>query len=286
MVPEDAYSSLLSQQQQLLPPVAMQLSSLDMELKSILNNPSLSVDEKHDRYYRTFNRYSQLQGKHFYNPEPMPPPPAVAVPHPPTVLAEKGTMTTDIPVHPAVLLNGLPKANRSRGRLLLEHLKHKKEIQWANSGELLADGNAIPGSNITDLLHFFTRNRPTVKPPVGAKEFAGMLQDSNVPKEAVVPDSFNQAGTLDFGIGTLFSPTARAEEEEEWNFEPKTPLRPQRGVFKTPPSTAKQKKKKTPTSGRKPTTSGVAGAAPLGGKRKRKEPERFGAINWEKLDIG
>ncbi len=63
MVPEDAYSSLINKQQQLLPPVATQLSNLDMELKETLNNSNMNVDKKYNRYYRTLSRYGNLQDR-------------------------------------------------------------------------------------------------------------------------------------------------------------------------------------------------------------------------------
>ena len=252
MVPEDAYSSLVNQQQQLMPPVAMQLSNLDTEMKSILNNPNLSTDQKYDRYFRTFNRYSQLQGRQFY-------PPSNPLPEEPIV--EQGPKTNGFPILDAVV-DSLPRVARTRGKLLTHHLKQKKEIQWSDKGELMADGTPIPGSNITDLIHFFTRDRPSVKPPVGAKQFASQLQDTNVPMEAVAGDSFNQAGTLDFHLGTLFSPVAV-----------KTPKKPRRNAKKGTPQVRKAKQPSASASG-----------SPLG-KRKQTEPQRLGLIKWEDWDI-
>ena len=267
MVPEDAYSSMLSQQQQLMPPIAMQLSNLDTELKSILNNPSLNVDEKYNRYYRTFNRYSHLQGNPFHTTAPdLPqPPPQVGT-------AEKGTttgtMTTGtatttgrLPVAASVLLDSLPKVARHRGRLLVEHMKNK-DIEWNEDGELLENGAVVSGSNIIDLFHFFTRDRPSIKPPNGAKKFADILQKTNVPMEAVVPDSFNQAGTLNVNIGTVFSPKKIP-----------TPKKTNAGKTKTPPSRRKISPKVQPP----------APAATSGDKRKRVAPQRYG--NWEHLKI-
>lgn len=246
MVPEDAYTSLVGQQQQLMPPVAMQLSNLDNELKSILNNPSLGVDEKYNSYYRTFNRYSHLQGK-----------PTVLLPEPPREHKQveqkpemvdnmTSTVVVGVPVSEKGLLDNLPKIARRRGKLLLEHLKRKEQIQWADTGELLVNDRPVEGSNVTDLFHFFTRDRPSVVPPKGAREFAELLQETNVPVEAVVPDSFNKAGTLTFDLGTLFSP----------NRSPK----------KTP-------RKKTTERKPKPTL----------GKRKTTRPVRYASIKWEEL---
>jgi len=249
MVPQDAYSSLISQQQQLMPPVAMQLSNLDSEMKSILNNPNLSVDEKYNRYYRTFGRYGHLQERPLFPgmPDPLPPPA-------PTVV-EKGTNTGIFPVSKHALLDTLPKVSRNKARILIDHLNSKKEIKWTDTGELLVGGYPVPGSNITDLVHFFTRNRPSVKPPPGAKELADQLQDTNVPMEAVAPESFNQVGTLNYDLGTIFSP-----------------LRASTSTMREPKAVRQKKKRKVektpPLSTNKPA-------------RQKVTPHRYADIQWK-----
>lgn len=243
MVPEDAYTSLLNQQQQLMPPAALQLSNLDQEMKSILTNPGLSVEEKYDRYNRTFNRYSHLQ-RPLFQP-PMIPPPLVnaETQAAPPETADTGTSTPNIPVSKEIILHSLPKGVRQRGREFLKHLKRKKEtIQWTSSGELLRDGALIPGSNLTELVHYFTRDRPTVKPPPGAIELAQQLQDTNIPLEAVAGNSFARVGTLDLDLGTLFSP--EPPPSPPWHTPDQgTPLRERlRQYHKASP----KRKKKTP----------------------------------------
>ncbi len=61
MVPQDAYSSLRSQQKQLYSPVVNQLSNLDQELQSILTNPNLSPDAKYYQYMSVFGRYQNIR---------------------------------------------------------------------------------------------------------------------------------------------------------------------------------------------------------------------------------
>ena len=69
MVPQETYSSLMSQQKQSFPPVVQQMSNLDQELQSILSNPNLSPDLKYHQYKQAFNRYQQLRNDHF-QPKP------------------------------------------------------------------------------------------------------------------------------------------------------------------------------------------------------------------------
>lgn len=208
MVPEDAYSNLIYKQQQLIPPVVTQLSNLDQDMKEILESPNLTVDEKYNRYYKTFSRYGQLQNTVF--PTPQIPAPAVPPPQPDLQQQQQpAPPAAEVPVVEKNLLDSLPKTSRKKGRMLLEHFKHKKDIRWADTGELVINGAPLPKSNITDLVHFFTRNRPTVVPPSGAKELADLLQETNVPMEAVMADSLKQLEPQDLGLGTLFSPFDR-----------------------------------------------------------------------------
>jgi hypothetical protein len=262
MVPEEAYSSLVGQQQQLMPPIAMQLSNLDSELKSILTNPSLNVDEKYNQYYQIFKRYGHLHGRQFNPPEqPLAPLQAKQeqLERKPEMV-NKATSTFTVPVSEQTLLQSLPKIARRRGKLLLEHLKRKRQIQWNDNGELMANGSPVEGSNVTDLLHFFTRDRPSVVPPKGAAELADLLQETNVPVEAVVPNSFNQTGMLAFNLGTLFSPK-------------NTPVK--KSVKLTSPRSNLTKRKKMNST----ATSASSALA----KRKTTRPMRYANINWEEL---
>ena len=204
MVPQDTYSSLLSQQKQTYSPTIGQLSNLDQELQNVLSNPNLSTDEKYHHYQNVFGRYQNLKQQQFYT---KPTPPAVD----PTPYL--------LPVGDSNLLGGLPKQTRRKGLLLVDHLKKNKEkFQWMDSGELVINGHPIPGSNFTDLVHHVTRTRPTAKPPPGAAEFKVLLQKTNVPQEALaqqphvaappVPTPTTPFRTPTGTVGTAFPPPA------------------------------------------------------------------------------
>ena len=60
----------------------------------------------------------------------------------------------------------------------------KKMVDWNDRGELLHEGVAIPGSNITDLVHDVVRNRKTFE-PVGWQQLTNQLRGSNIPMELV-----------------------------------------------------------------------------------------------------
>ena len=57
-------------------------------------------------------------------------------------------------------------------------------VVWNDLGELLHEGVAIPGSNITDLFHDLVRRRKTFE-PVDWQQVASQLRGSNIPMELV-----------------------------------------------------------------------------------------------------
>ena len=57
-------------------------------------------------------------------------------------------------------------------------------MDWNDRGELLHEGVAIPGSNITDLVHDLVRKHKTFD-PIGWRQLASQLHGSNIPMELV-----------------------------------------------------------------------------------------------------
>ncbi len=128
MVPQDAYSSLMSQQKQLYSPVVNQLSNLDQELQSILTNPILSSDAKYYQYMNVFGRYQNLRQT---KQQP------VNIQTADVKTLETDTQTGDdlpfvtLPVEERRLIGSLPKPVRRKGRILLDHIKSDPQIfQW------------------------------------------------------------------------------------------------------------------------------------------------------------
>ena len=190
MVPQDAYSSLMSQQKQLFSPVITQLSNLDQELQSIISNPNLPTDAKYHKYMNVFNRYQALKQDSTKQ----------EAPHPKSDIQ----MNLEVlPVDPKKIVDGLPKTAKNRGNLLMQHIKDNPEnFQFQKTGELIVDGNPIPGSNVTDLFHYVTRTRQNAEPPKGFKEFFELLNISNAPKEAISATAVTRSPKL----GTAFAP--------------------------------------------------------------------------------
>ena len=201
MVPHDVYSGLMSKQEQTYTPLVGQLSSLDQELQAILSNPNLSTDAKHQMYLQTFGRYQHLKQRQFPST-------------PSAITVHQQTEAVDpLPVSESQLIDSLPKPARRRGRILLNHLKANSSIRWQSNGELKdTDNTTIPGSNITDLVHYVTRNRPNAKPPPGTDEFMAMLDETNAPRETIssLEDRFHTVEN----VGTSFSPIDTSTPKE------------------------------------------------------------------------
>ena len=137
----------------------------------------MSTDEKYHQYQNVFGRYQNLKQQQF-QPKPAP----TTAPE-----AQNMGVSSYLPREETHLIDGLPKISRRKGQLLLRHLKqNKNRFQWMDSGELIINGHPIPGSNLTDLVHHVTRNRPTARAPPGAAEFKALLQSTNAPQEALM----------------------------------------------------------------------------------------------------
>lgn len=203
MVPQDAYSGLLSQQKQVYSPVVNQLANLDNELQAIISNPNIPSDIKYHQYMNAFNRYQHLQKQKFL--------PEMTTRNVPQISTEIQTgddiPTADLPLDEKYLIGNLPKTVRRKGKILLDHLRNKKGLfNWLESGELIVDGKPVEGSNITDLVHYITRNRPANIPPKGAEEFEHLLNITNVPQEAMNKSTGEQSFVSPIGLGTSFAP--------------------------------------------------------------------------------
>ena len=76
----------------------------------------------------------------------------------------------------------MPKSLHMKARVWTARLK--KMVEWKDRGELLHEGVAIPGSNITDLVHDLVRRRKTFG-RIGWRQLASQLRSSNISMELV-----------------------------------------------------------------------------------------------------
>ena len=147
------------------------LRNLDAEMKSILDRPDIDVSEKVRLYNQTLLRYNDMTKTHAKKPT------RVVVVNDEKVGNEDNDEENDTL---SEIVATMPKSLQLRARMLTARLK--KMVDWNDRGELLHEGVAIPGSNITDLVHDLVRRRKTFE-PVGWQQLAGQLRGSNIPME-------------------------------------------------------------------------------------------------------
>ena len=161
-------------------PVLNQLSLLDQQMKSILDDGSVAPEMKLHQYYNTLRRYETLQGNAARVPVPVTiEEKQIAVPPSAPEAAEP------LPVAENELIETVPKTQRQNAKLLLKYIKENPEISWNAQKELLYRGNRVPGSNIFDLVNDTTRNRKNQVPAAGWQEFTEALMSQNIPQGAV-----------------------------------------------------------------------------------------------------
>jgi hypothetical protein len=83
------------------------------------------------------------------------------------------------------ILSTLPATYLRAGQMLVDAIEKDDIIQWDNNNQLIFSGQPIRGSNLLDLVHDFSKkplNRPMAK---GAREFAQLLKQANVPLAAI-----------------------------------------------------------------------------------------------------
>jgi hypothetical protein len=189
LVPSEQYSALLTARQEETKPVVKQLSVVDQQLQTILNDTSLPADVKFVKYQQVLHRYNILKEdydkplevniKNFQQQQP------VEVEENQTVSRRK---------LPDYILSGIGVKNKKTAEILIDHIERNPEFQFDTSNRLVLDGELVTGSNIIDLVNDFVRDRTKAEPVPGARKFAEALRRTNVPIIAIG----NKARVRDF----------------------------------------------------------------------------------------
>ena len=148
-------------------PLLHQLSNLDQQLLTIVNDHTLPPELKHQKYMQTFQRYQSLKAQQL--PEPL------------------QTEPTKPKLDTEEMLDAIPKQYKPKTRLLIQHVnKHPDIFNWTPDGQLKYEGMPIRGSNMLDLVYDFSRKRgPFSEPAIGSQQFATLLKETNAPNVAI-----------------------------------------------------------------------------------------------------
>ena len=138
------------------------LTQLDQDMKDILDKADLGDYEKAQLYSDALERYLAVK-RQIEKPQPIP-------------ILEERKPTTNHQLN----LGILPRQYRTRAENLLSHLTKNTNFRWNDRGEMMKNGQFIPGSNVIDLIDDIVRPRKQ-PPPIGSSAFVQELKQANVP---------------------------------------------------------------------------------------------------------
>ena len=180
-------------------PEKIKTLSLDEKMREILDRGDITDEEKVKLYENALNLYTVYRRKAIGSSAPSQPP-VPALHHVDDVVAS------------------VPKALRGKAEQLARTVL--REMKWSPRGELIVEGQVVPGSHIVDLVNDAMRFRKTFS-PIGRNAFIEGLAQTNVPQELVGNREmwerlrrFNQTGKVEKEEEEEI-PASRKNEEEE-----------------------------------------------------------------------
>ena len=197
LVPEEFMDMLERKETIQTLPVTKKMIRLDRKMDGILDDPSKSEDVKVAQYNQNLQQFLDMQEKKrqfvptvkIYQEKTTSPAtlPSPAPPQPPqpTLNNQVETAQSSREHHPlpeSEILDSIPKNSRSLARSMINRLKaNRDQVTWNHKGEIVIDGNAVSGSNITDLIIDQLNSRKNFD-PTGWRQFTESLDKINIPK--------------------------------------------------------------------------------------------------------
>ena len=178
LVPKELLKLIEEKQSQRVKPLTSKIGKLDQQLESMLNTDALPADEQLKLYNQSAQQWQTYQEK---DNQPIP-----------VMLQSNTTSTTDIQaptksssrtVYDSVI-ESIPKTFQRQAKWLLQRIQNSDHLGWNEQGELIVDGNPVPGTHMVDLINDVVRRRKTSQ-PMGWRVFSRALNRLNVPQEVV-----------------------------------------------------------------------------------------------------
>lgn len=157
--------------ERLQPLPTRELHQLDSDMLKIVNDPTLSQEEKVKRYNSILTEFQSVS--HYDNP-------------PKTSNSE--TKNSDVKESSPDPILGIPKIYKRKAENLMTYLKHANMLNISDKGELIIKDEKIDKSNVTDILNKAVNPKATVKNPIGWNQFQSLLEENNVPQSMVSSD--------------------------------------------------------------------------------------------------
>ncbi len=170
---------------------AVSIDNLDKELKETLQRHDVSPYDKVQIYNQILQRYMTYYTKSVNRPisvkvtNPTPPPPPIDA-----VGAQDAQQVDEPAVQPkdtTSLLTNFPVSMVKKGQTILNLIQNSKGVlDWNQQGELVRDGEVIPGSHISDLVYDVLQyNKGVGFEPRGWEMFLQGLAKLNVPERLI-----------------------------------------------------------------------------------------------------
>ena len=210
-VPHSTFKNLVNQQQNLLEPIKKQIHLIDNEATNILSDKNVGTERKFSEYYQYLRRQKNLMDE---SKKPI----KIEV----TERKNNDLANDDLPLPEDTIINDLPNNAKTRGKILLHHIKNRPEIKFNRKGELVIQDKQIDGSNAIDLIHYIARERHKSKiAPPGFNELYKILKDTNVPNEALGSMKIDKTT---FYSTPLSTSTPKAKSKQHSYFEQESEL--------------------------------------------------------------
>ena len=165
-------------------PISNSVLVIDDDIKRILEQTDISDHDKANEYQQALNRYLNRISQ--YNIRD----PKKATMNNNTLHNNTESNSKPFEVQAdkieARIIESVPPTLQKKAKLLLDHIKDSSDITWNKRGELIAQGQTLENSNVSDLIHETLRQRKKLgDEPSGWSTFANELRQSNVPQELI-----------------------------------------------------------------------------------------------------
>lgn len=140
-------------------PYKKELEGVDKDIKTVLNDTSISATEKVKRYNEVLMKYQSMKENETSS----------------KTVEKKESKTLDP-------LLSISQQYKNRGKALLDYLSSVDGVKWNDRGEITINNKRVPNSNIADLISYAVRPGKKKNPPIAWSEFKDGLLDSNAPQ--------------------------------------------------------------------------------------------------------
>ena len=163
-------------------------SATNLDIEHILEDDSVSDDEKMKMYSTALTRYFSatknnempwfvpILGKLFKMSE------NVVISNPP---GEEQKIPEEYQINEDKIIRKVIKTYLAEARKLIVHLKEYTCVTWSNNEEMIVDGKSVPETNVTVLVNDILRKARHEIDPVGGKALIDQLPRSIVGKADV-----------------------------------------------------------------------------------------------------